>query len=168
MKLAEIYEILNEPRKALDLVHQGYTNSSCFHVSLIHLSLVVPVIDSRKKRPGPKSGTGAIGSSGDPGQASLFEERPRTKSGAKSAKPQKLSISQLRELEAQKEKEVTLGYHRVKELWSRMLADEEEAVREWLVEAEKLVEAFRETKNLFLTSRVRSFYSRRSCSFFTD
>ncbi len=36
-----------------------------------------------------------------------------------------------------------------------MLANEEEAVREWLVEAEKLVESFRETRALFLTSRVR-------------
>lgn len=46
------------------------------------------------------------------------------------------------------------GYHRVKEIWSKMLAGEEEATREWLVEAEKLVECFRETRNLFLTSRV--------------
>lgn len=37
-----------------------------------------------------------------------------------------------------------------------MLANEDEAVREWLVEAEKLVESFRETRALFLTSRVCS------------
>ena len=36
-----------------------------------------------------------------------------------------------------------------------MLANDDEAVREWLVEAEKLVESFRETRALFLTSRVR-------------
>ena len=35
-----------------------------------------------------------------------------------------------------------------------MLADEEDAVREWLVEAEKLIETYRETRNLFLTSKV--------------
>ena len=29
--------------------------------------------------------------------------------------------------------------------------------REWLIEAERLVEAFRETRNLFLTSRVSGF-----------
>ena len=51
------------------------------------------------------------------------------------------------------------GWHRVQDLWPRMLADEAEAVREWLVEAEKLVESFRETRALFLTSRV-SLHSR--------
>ncbi len=38
-----------------------------------------------------------------------------------------------------------------------MLANEAEATREWLVEAEKLVESFRETRALFLTSRHRGF-----------
>ena len=47
-------------------------------------------------------------------------------------------------------------------LWSGMLASmhEEEATqeeREWLIEAERLVETFRETRNLFLTSRVSYF-----------
>jgi general transcription factor 3C polypeptide 3 (transcription factor C subunit 4) len=67
-------------------------------------------------------------------------------------------------LEAAKEKEVVRGYKRVCELWGRMLkgvggsldqeAEDQEAVREWMVEAEKMVETFRETRNLFLTSRV--------------
>jgi general transcription factor 3C polypeptide 3 (transcription factor C subunit 4) len=38
-----------------------------------------------------------------------------------------------------------------------MLAESEnqaEAEREWLFEAEKMVDTFRETRNLFLTSRV--------------
>lgn len=43
----------------------------------------------------------------------------------------------------------------MKELWARMLLEEEDAVREWLVEAEKLIETYRETRNLFLTSKVR-------------
>lgn len=42
----------------------------------------------------------------------------------------------------------------MKEIWAGMLAQETEAEREWLLEAEKLVDMFRETRNLFLTSRV--------------
>jgi general transcription factor 3C polypeptide 3 (transcription factor C subunit 4) len=36
-----------------------------------------------------------------------------------------------------------------------MLAGEKDLGREWLVEAEKLIDMFRETRNLFVTSRVR-------------
>jgi general transcription factor 3C polypeptide 3 (transcription factor C subunit 4) len=64
---------------------------------------------------------------------------------------------------------VVRGYRRVCELWGRMMKgagvggvgegeeareEDQEAVREWMVEAEKMVETFRETRNLFLTSRV--------------
>lgn len=66
----------------------------------------------------------------------------------------RLTHSQLRELESQKEKEVVQGYRRLKDLWSGMLAEEEGPEREWMLEAEKLVDMFRETRNLFLTSRV--------------
>ncbi|KAH9944859.1 TPR-like protein [Amylocystis lapponica] len=132
MKLAEIYEILNEPRKALDLVMQ--------------------VIDSRKRH--PREAT-VDDESAEPGTMSLFEEKARTK--GKAAKANRLPTAQLRELEAQKERDVVQGFHRVRELWVRMLADEEDAVREWIVEAEKLVESFRETRNLFLTSRHQGF-----------
>lgn len=74
----------------------------------------------------------------------------------------RLTHAQLRELETEKERELVRGYRRVCELWGRMLkgasdsGDEgdQEAVREWMVEAEKMVETFRETRNLFLTSRV--------------
>ena len=38
--------------------------------------------------------------------------------------------------------------------------EDQEAVREWMVEAEKMVETFRETRNLFLTSRVGVFVAR--------
>ncbi|KAI1783533.1 TPR-like protein [Ganoderma leucocontextum] len=138
MKLAEIFEILNEPRKALELVLQ--------------------VIDSRKRRAAQREGTF---DPTDPSSASLFEEgkvrgtSAKGKGTTKSAN--KLTPAQLRELEAQKEREVQQSWRRVQELWSRMLASEEEATREWLVEAEKLVESFRETRALFLTSRHRGF-----------
>jgi general transcription factor 3C polypeptide 3 (transcription factor C subunit 4) len=62
-------------------------------------------------------------------------------------------------MELEKEKEVIKGYRRLKELWAGMLNEEVEAEREWLVQAEKLVDMFRETRNLFLTSRVCDFRS---------
>jgi general transcription factor 3C polypeptide 3 (transcription factor C subunit 4) len=90
---------------------------------------------------------------------------PKSKSGSSASaatRPGRLTHAQLRELEAAKEREVMRGYKRVCELWGRMLKgasgsvgeEDQEGVREWMVEAEKMVETFRETRNLFLTSRV--------------
>jgi general transcription factor 3C polypeptide 3 (transcription factor C subunit 4) len=81
---------------------------------------------------------------------SLFEEKARGKEQRTSKTPRHVT----RELEAQKEKEVLQGYQRVQELRPRMLDGEDAAVNEWLLEAEKLVEAFRETRRLFLSTRV--------------
>jgi len=131
MKLAEIYEIMGEPRKALDLVYE--------------------VIDSRKKR-GKGTSANAADDASNPMSTSLFAE-DKAKAKAAAARP-KLTHAQLREMELEKEKEVVKGYRRLKELWAGMLNEEEEAEREWLVQAEKLVDMFRETRNLFLTSRV--------------
>ena len=66
-------------------------------------------------------------------------------------------MADLKALEEQREKEVSLGYKRIEELWPSILSAEcnDEVVREWMLEAEKLIEMFRETRNLFLTSRVR-------------
>ena len=117
------------------------------------------MLDSRRR---PKPGTSEQGTEPDttsevPG-SSLFEERPR---GAKdksaraiTTKSTKLSITQLKELEAKKEQEAVLSYGRVKDLWARMLTGDIDAEREWMHEAESLVESFRETRALFLTSRV--------------
>lgn len=69
-----------------------------------------------------------------------------------------MSHAQLRELEMQKEKEVLRGYRRTRETLGAMLAGDIEAEREWMMEAEKLVDMFRETRNLFLTSRVCDVY----------
>jgi len=74
----------------------------------------------------------------------------------------KLTPAQFRELEEQKEKDVLRGYKRVEESWPKMLdktrtesdRSREEAEREWMFEAEKLVEMFRETRMLFLSTRV--------------
>jgi len=131
MKLAEIYEIMGEPRKALDLVYE--------------------VIDSRKKK-GKGASTNTAGDASNTMSTSLFAEDKSKAKGA-AARP-RLTHAQLREMELEKEKEVIKGYRRLKELWAGMLNEEEEAEREWLVQAEKLVDMFRETRNLFLTSRV--------------
>jgi general transcription factor 3C polypeptide 3 (transcription factor C subunit 4) len=69
----------------------------------------------------------------------------------------RLSHAQLRELEERKEAEVLKGWKRLKDLWPKIANDEnrsEEAEAEWLLEADKLVETFRETRNLFLTTKV--------------
>ncbi|PCH42829.1 TPR-like protein [Wolfiporia cocos MD-104 SS10] len=134
MKLAEIHEILNEPRKALDLVLQ--------------------VMDSRKRR---LRSDAAEDPAVEANTSSLFEERARAKGKVSSKNPNKLSAVELRELEAQKEREVAQGFHRIRELWPHVIAGGADAEREWSVEAEKLVETFRETRALFLTSRHQGF-----------
>ncbi|KAE9396193.1 TPR-like protein, partial [Gymnopus androsaceus JB14] len=103
MKLAEIYEILNEPRKALDLVYQ--------------------VIDSRKRRPKDPSQPNDNGSSAGNPSSSLFSEDRSSKntksSRANPSNPNRLSQAQLKELEAEKEKDVLRIYRRIKEIWGR-------------------------------------------------
>ncbi|KAG0701633.1 hypothetical protein DFH29DRAFT_806009 [Suillus ampliporus] len=137
MKLAELYEIMDEPRKALELVYQ--------------------VIDSRKRRTHQPEATPAPDSVPQPQGASLFEEKSRTKAKTPAPGKSRLTLPELKSLEEQREREVMLGYNRVEELWPRMLHEDVEAEREWMLEAEKLVEMFRETRNLFLTTRDYDF-----------
>jgi general transcription factor 3C polypeptide 3 (transcription factor C subunit 4) len=139
MKLAEIYEILNQPRKALDLVYE--------------------VIESRKKRHKAPNAALPEEAGGSSASTSLFTEERAPVKGKSSTRQPRPTHAQLKELEAEKEKEVLRGYRRLKELWAGMLAGEENADREWMLESEKLVDMFRETRNLFLTSRV-SFFMR--------
>jgi len=137
MKLAEIYEIMNQPRRALDLVHE--------------------VIESRKKRHKASNAVQPDEPGGSSASTSLFtEERAATK-GKSSTRQNRPTHAQLKDLEMEREKEVVRGYRRLKELWSGMLAGDENADREWMLEAEKLVDMFRETRNLFLTTRVSFF-----------
>ena len=110
------------------------------------------MIDSRKKR-GKSNAANQTEDTADPSGTSLFSEDKAT-SKSKTRLRNRLNHAQLKALEVQKEKEVVKGYRRLKELWSGMLAGEKEAEREWLVEAEKLIDMFRETRNLFVTSRV--------------
>ncbi|KAJ7087686.1 hypothetical protein B0H15DRAFT_982935, partial [Mycena belliarum] len=132
MKLAEVYEILDEPRKALELVYE--------------------VIDSRQRRPKAPSGIGSAA----PTVPSLIQDKP-TKPASKprpKVSQNRLSNAELRALEARKEAEALEVYRRLKALWPHMLAGPGEARQEWLLEAEKLIEAFRETRMLFSTART--------------
>ncbi|KAI0049823.1 TPR-like protein [Auriscalpium vulgare] len=140
MRLAGIYEVLGELRKAMALVDS--------------------VIDLRKRR-----GRGAEDDgpqSTEPASTSLFEEGSTAKKKGKGKARDRLSLAQLMELEKKKEEEVKRGYKRVQELWPRMMlpagADGQAAAeREWMLEAELLVETFRETRMLFLTTRNNPF-----------
>ena len=118
------------------------------------------VIDSRKQK---KLASKEDGPASGPQTASLFEEKTKSKGKASATKSQhRLNIKQLHELEAEKEREVLRSYRRVTDLWPCILSQEagqEEAEREWMFEAEKLVDAFRETRNLFHTTRVRALYT---------
>ncbi|KAF9241292.1 hypothetical protein BU15DRAFT_73419 [Melanogaster broomeanus] len=136
MKLAELYEIMDEPRKALELVYQ--------------------VIDTRKRRPAQLEVAAAEPSGSSQPSASLFEEKAHIRQKGKPATKQgRLTLAELKTLEEQREKEVLLGYKRIEELWPSILSEHcsEQIEREWMLEAEKLVEMFRETRNLFLTTR---------------
>ncbi|KAF7297042.1 TPR-like protein [Mycena indigotica] len=139
MELADIYEILDEPRKALDLVYE--------------------VVDSRRRRPREHQPEESIGAtlSCVPG---LIQERqkppqPKTMSQMKHIrKPPRLLPDELRALEAEKDQESMEAYALIKQLWDGMQRGDEESTNAWLVEARKLVEMFRETRRLFTTSRV--------------
>jgi len=115
------------------------------------------VIDSRKRRAHQPEATSSADAGVQPQGASLFEEKSRTKGKASAAGKSRLSMAELKALEEEREREVILGHKRVEELWSRMSQGDMEAEREWMIEAEKLVEMFRETRNLFVTTRVTGY-----------
>lgn len=131
------------------------------------------MIDSRKKRPREVASAATPGPSAPTASPSLFHEdratvKTKTTPGPSTRLQSRLTHAQLRELEAEKEKEVSRGWARAQDLWSGMLTSmhgEEpmQEEREWLIEAERLVETFRETRNLFLTSRVSRFVPLVGC-----
>ncbi|KIK91737.1 hypothetical protein PAXRUDRAFT_148847 [Paxillus rubicundulus Ve08.2h10] len=140
MKLAELYEIMDEPRKALELVYQ--------------------VIDARKRRPAQAEVVAPDPSASSQQGASLFEEKAHGRPKGKLATKQgRLTQAELKGLEERREKEVLLGYKRIEGLWPSILSEScsDQVEREWMLEAEKLVEMFRETRNLFLTTRHHDF-----------
>ncbi|KAJ7029216.1 hypothetical protein C8F04DRAFT_1043456 [Mycena alexandri] len=135
MKLAEVYEILDQPRKALELVYE--------------------VIDARRRRP-KEEAAAAVADNISPAVPPIIHDKAvksRVNAPVKKS-TNRLSNAELRELEGKKEAEVMEGYRRLKQLWPRMLQGEGEPRQEWMLEAEKLVEAFRETRRLFSTART--------------
>jgi general transcription factor 3C polypeptide 3 (transcription factor C subunit 4) len=93
---------------------------------------------------------------------SLFDEKaapPKkgTKSGA-----QRLSPAELKALEMERQAKIDASYEMCKQLYDGMMAGDDEAESEWLIEAEKLVEHFRETRQLFITSKVSTSFTKRN------
>ena len=111
------------------------------------------MIDARGKRNARHGKQGTVVGHPNAQGASLFEETPSTRP-VKGHKPSKSSRPVARELEVEKEKEVSRGYQRVMDLTPAMKTGNEIAIKEWLLEAEKLIETFRETRRLFLSTRV--------------
>ncbi|KZV61169.1 TPR-like protein [Peniophora sp. CONT] len=135
MRLAEIYEVSGEPRKALDLVYQ--------------------VIDSRKRkrRDGTKDGAELDEGTAEPeGGSTLFREREARRSARITKKT--MTPAMLLKLENERKEEALGWYKRVRDLWPAMMGGQAEGEREWLLEAEKLVEMFRSTRDLFSTGKV--------------
>ncbi|CAK5274676.1 unnamed protein product [Mycena citricolor] len=135
LKLAEIYEILNEPRKALDLVYE--------------------VIDSRRR--GNKIIDDDAGTANTaPPTSSLFAEESKSSARMKRSQPQnRMSREALIELETQMELETLRSHQHLQELYPQIdlgLQDPNEAERDWVITAERLLDAFRETRQLFTTT----------------
>ena len=125
------------------------------HTYRLYFITFPPVIDSRRRARRQGQEDNEAGSSSTQPGTSLFEEKARPgKDRGKKARTGKLTTAELRELEAKKEQEAARSYARVKATWAQMLAGEEQADREWMHEAEMLVEQFQETRALYLTSRV--------------
>ena|ERR1700761_1801962 len=86
----------------------------------------------------------------------FIEEKAAEKSGKlKSGRP-RMTIEALRELEASMEVETLKSYQRLLELYPKISKDQpNDCERDWMLQAEKMIEGFRETKQLFSTSHVR-------------
>lgn len=147
MKLAELYEATDEPRKALNLVYEGMTCNMHLRRDFLILAGNI-VIDARKR--GVVRDSHAVA---NPAMAadSLFLEKGK-------AKPKKakrgMTIAQLQGLELEHEAMTKKGFEELKTLTPKMKAGDPLAEAAWLIEAEKLIESFREVKPLFPSTRV--------------
>jgi hypothetical protein len=64
-----------------------------------------------------------------------------------------MSAEALKELEAKLERDTLKSHRKLTELWPMISKNEvNDSEREWLIEAEKLIEGFRETRKLFGSS----------------
>ncbi|KAL5520201.1 hypothetical protein ACEPAG_9414 [Sanghuangporus baumii] len=136
MKLAEIYENSGQPRKALELVYQ--------------------VINSRRRRIGGTKDGDAQDDGEEIAATSLFAERKRGR--AKQSKPRTpMSRQHLIELEREKDRVAAGCYEQLLQLQDSMRHGDTNAENEWLLNAEKLIEMFRETRSLFVTRSAKPF-----------
>jgi hypothetical protein len=83
---------------------------------------------------------------------SLFPEKT-FKGKAKRSKPG-MTLAQLQELELKREADTRRGFESLKSLAVEMEKGSPEAEAAWLLEAENLVESFRQVKPLFPSTRV--------------
>jgi general transcription factor 3C polypeptide 3 (transcription factor C subunit 4) len=115
-----------------------------------------PVIDSRKKGKQTSDVAGQPGQAQQP-SASLFTEAKADKATTKTKSGrQRMSLEALQELEANMERDTLKSYRRLAELYPKISKEEvNDSEREWLLQAEKMIESFRETRQLFSTSTVR-------------
>lgn len=119
------------------------------------------MIDSRKKRAALEPDVDSTAAEADSnnnngnvnGSTSLFDERQRQKSKPRPTKA-RLTATQLEELARQQQAEMDRGWRRVIELLAPMRQGDSTAESDWLVEAERLIEVFRQSKDLFSTAKV--------------
>lgn len=69
-----------------------------------------------------------------------------------------MTLAQLQDLELEHEAATKRGFETLRELAPKMKSGDPEAENAWLLEAETLVESFRETKPLFPSTRVCIIY----------
>ncbi|CAE6500210.1 unnamed protein product, partial [Rhizoctonia solani] len=140
MKLAEIYDILNEKRLALDLVNE--------------------VIKAREQAQSRTATSGAP----TPAEASLFAERAPTTSTPSAKKPVNkptLTPAEIQRMERERVDTVIRGFKRLKELDPGEVCTNREDLGEkwdeWLSVAEDLARIFMTEKKLFISDRYKEF-----------
>jgi len=150
MKLAELYEAMNEPRKALNLVYEGDSVSAAFQFFFKPFHLVIEARKRHLTREGQSEG--AATDHTQPSE-SLFQEKAARGKAKKTKRG--MTLAQLQELELEHEASTKRGFESLKKLAPDMKRGKPEAEAAWLLEAETLVESFREVKPLFPSTRVR-------------
>ncbi|KAH7325447.1 hypothetical protein B0J17DRAFT_581386, partial [Rhizoctonia solani] len=141
MKLAEIYDILNEKRLALDLVNQ--------------------VIKAREQIQSRTSTSGAH----TPAEASLFAERAPTTATTTAKKPPNkttLTPAEIQRMERERVDTVTRGFRRLKQVDPGEISpsgevDADGRWEEWLSVADELARIFMTEKKLFISDRYKEF-----------
>jgi general transcription factor 3C polypeptide 3 (transcription factor C subunit 4) len=123
------------------------------------LFMCIAVIDARRRKLNSRGEQSRTQGGGEDVGSFFAENADKSMRSRPRASENKLSLPELRTLEAEKERETLRAYARAQELWPRVVGDtppeeQQQAEREWLFEVERLVEMFRETRRLFTSNRV--------------